>query len=304
MLQLNLHFWSAPSWPPIRRPPSARTPIKRSATTCSSNVPAHASHRRSSHSARASLALRSRGSKTAPATSASGHSIGSQPQSAFPSRASLSRVGSTPDRWTTTSSSVASTNPIPSSSTPTISLLPSPMPNGTGCGTATPEGPPWRVPWARKPEKVARRYGLHSAIFRPTLGQLVRLLEIEPKRFPKKRGRLRDARAAELLFADGIAWRAVFTVSESTRTVRILAVGPHDRAYEEAERRGGQVMIAGHPRGAVLSAQANVTFWATNAHCATPPHLTAPASATLRVQGAHGVSSVGHEGAAGLGAGA
>ena len=37
---------------------------------------------------------------------------------------------------------------------------------------------------------------------------------------------------------------------------------------------GGQVMIAGHARGAVLSAQANVAFWATNAHCPTTPHRT------------------------------
>jgi hypothetical protein len=45
-------------------------------------------------------------------------------------------------------------------------------------------------------------------------------------------------RAVELLFADGIVWRAVFTVDEPTRTVTILAVAPHDRAYEEAARRG------------------------------------------------------------------
>ncbi len=62
------------------------------------------------------------------------------------------------------------------------------------------------------------------------------MLRRDPKVFPKKSGPLRAARAAKLRFR-GTAWRAVFTLDEATRTVTILSLGPHDRAYAEAERR-------------------------------------------------------------------
>jgi hypothetical protein len=62
------------------------------------------------------------------------------------------------------------------------------------------------------------------------------VLELDPKRFPKKHGRLKGARAAPLTFR-GTAWRAVFTLDETARIVRVWALGPHDRAYDEAVRR-------------------------------------------------------------------
>jgi mRNA-degrading endonuclease RelE of RelBE toxin-antitoxin system len=73
-------------------------------------------------------------------------------------------------------------------------------------------------------------------VFRPTLAELVVALKTDPKRFPKKHGRLSSARAAPLTFR-GTEWRAVFTLDEEDRTVTVWALGPHDRAYEEAARR-------------------------------------------------------------------
>jgi hypothetical protein len=73
--------------------------------------------------------------------------------------------------------------------------------------------------------------------FRPTIGNLIDDLERDPKRHPKKNGKLAGTRAASLTFADGIAWRAVFTVDERSRVVRIIALGPHDEAYKNALRR-------------------------------------------------------------------
>jgi hypothetical protein len=62
-------------------------------------------------------------------------------------------------------------------------------------------------------------------------------LASNPKQFPKKSGKLATMRAAEIRFADGVVWRAVFELSESERVVRVLALGPHDEAYEAAQRR-------------------------------------------------------------------
>jgi hypothetical protein len=66
---------------------------------------------------------------------------------------------------------------------------------------------------------------------------LIEELKRDPKRHPKKSGDLRSARAAPLRFADGAAWRAVYTVDEESRTVMIASLGPHDVAYAEAKRR-------------------------------------------------------------------
>jgi hypothetical protein len=77
---------------------------------------------------------------------------------------------------------------------------------------------------------------LTDPAFRPTLAALVAALKIDPKRFPKKHGRLKAVRAASLTFR-GAAWRAVFTLDEDARIVMVWALGPHDRAYEEAVRR-------------------------------------------------------------------
>jgi mRNA-degrading endonuclease RelE of RelBE toxin-antitoxin system len=81
-----------------------------------------------------------------------------------------------------------------------------------------------------------RRHGLANAGFRPTLAQLLAALQRDPKAFPKKSGPLHAARAAKLRFR-GAAWRAVFTVDEVRRIVKVWSLGPHDRAYAQAERR-------------------------------------------------------------------
>jgi hypothetical protein len=80
-------------------------------------------------------------------------------------------------------------------------------------------------------------HGRDSEIFRPTIGQLIDALKSNPKQFPKKNGPLKDARAADLRFAEGVVWRAVFTVDESGRTVKVLSLSRHDVAYNEATRR-------------------------------------------------------------------
>lgn len=62
-------------------------------------------------------------------------------------------------------------------------------------------------------------------------------LETDPKRHPKKHGKLKSARAVRLRYSDGVTWRAVYTIDEIARVVLIIGLGPHDRAYDDAERR-------------------------------------------------------------------
>ena len=83
---------------------------------------------------------------------------------------------------------------------------------------------------------LIRERGLADASLKPALLRVLAALQHDPKRFPKKSGPLRDARAAKLRFR-GAAWRLVFTLDEERRAVKVLALGPHDRAYAEAERR-------------------------------------------------------------------
>lgn len=78
---------------------------------------------------------------------------------------------------------------------------------------------------------------MDSQTFRPTIGELVRELKVNPKQFPKKTGKLKTARAAPVKFADGIEWRAVFTLNEDARIVRVIALDPHDTAYGTAINR-------------------------------------------------------------------
>jgi Txe/YoeB family toxin of Txe-Axe toxin-antitoxin module len=97
-------------------------------------------------------------------------------------------------------------------------------------------GPAWRVQFATGAAKDLRGYDVDDPRFRPKLALLIEDLKRDPFAFPKKRGKLRDARAASLRFAN-VAWRVVFTIDEQRRLVRILSLGPHDLAYERAERR-------------------------------------------------------------------
>ncbi len=69
------------------------------------------------------------------------------------------------------------------------------------------------------------------------MSALLDALEINPKQYPKKTGELKGRRAAPVVFRDGIVWRAVFEIDEKRRVVRILSLGPHDRAYDDAKKR-------------------------------------------------------------------
>lgn len=52
----------------------------------------------------------------------------------------------------------------------------------------------------------------------------------------KKRGRLKGCRAIEFTIG-GVTYRGVYEIDETRRVLYFLAVGPHDVAYERAERR-------------------------------------------------------------------
>jgi len=95
----------------------------------------------------------------------------------------------------------------------------------------------WSVEAHREVRKLIALYGLEADIFRPSLAELLAALEANPKQFPMKRGKLKNARAADVTFRNGVVWRAVFTLDEPSRVVRLLALGPHDTAYSESERR-------------------------------------------------------------------
>jgi mRNA-degrading endonuclease RelE of RelBE toxin-antitoxin system len=104
--------------------------------------------------------------------------------------------------------------------------------------TAVPDGQkPWRVELHREVGKDVACYGLCDPSFSPTLGELISALEANPKQFPKKSGKLKTARAAELKFK-GVTYRAVFVLDESARVVSVLALDPHDAAYKSAIARG------------------------------------------------------------------
>ena len=119
---------------------------------------------------------------------------------------------------------------------PTRFSKPSTKPPDLSNATAAPDDRLWRVRLHREVQKVVALHGQDSEIFRPTIGQLIDALKSNPKQFPKKNGPLKDARAADLRFANGIVWRAVFTVYEADRTVKLL-LARHDDAYNEAMRR-------------------------------------------------------------------
>lgn len=153
-----------------------------------------------------------------------------------PSPSFSSTFAETMGTWTTMSSLVVPPLPKASSSTPERFSAPSTKPP-VSSGTAELDDQPYRVKLHRAVEKIVAKYGVDSDVFRPKIEDLIDALGADPKQFPKKKGRLRDARAADVRFADGITWRAVFVVDENTMTVKMLSLAPHDVAYAEAERR-------------------------------------------------------------------
>jgi hypothetical protein len=137
------------------------------------------------------------------------------------------------------SSAAAQLPTTTSSSTPTPSSTQSMKPpGGTSNATAGLGGRPWDVKFHRDVAKtVAKNGGENSPTFTPTVRDFKTALASNPKQFPKKSGKLKDARATHLRFADGVEWVAVYSIDEKNRVVRVLSLGPHDRAYEDAEKR-------------------------------------------------------------------
>jgi mRNA-degrading endonuclease RelE of RelBE toxin-antitoxin system len=95
---------------------------------------------------------------------------------------------------------------------------------------------PWAVELHRSVGKFIARCGISNPRFSPTLGELVDALEANPKQFPKKKGKLKSARAANLTFQN-VAYRAVFILDENEHRVLVVALDEHDKAYDHAERR-------------------------------------------------------------------
>lgn len=81
------------------------------------------------------------------------------------------------------------------------------------------------------------KLGLANPAFRPKLAHLVAELKRDPKQFPKKSGKLANARAASLRYRGRESWRAVFRLDEAERSVYVMSLAPHDDAYDAAKRR-------------------------------------------------------------------
>ena len=97
--------------------------------------------------------------------------------------------------------------------------------------------PPYKLVFHRKVSAIVRQYGVSSTSLRPTLERLFETLRSDPKQYPLKKGKLHACRAAGLRFNKTTAWRRVFDIDEAARTVRVLSLGEHDSAYDEAQRR-------------------------------------------------------------------
>lgn len=95
---------------------------------------------------------------------------------------------------------------------------------------------PWTVELHRQVGKEVAGYGLLNPRFSPTLRELLDALAANPKQFKKKKGKLRDARAADLRF-DNTTFRAVFILDEAAHVVFVLSLDAHDEAYRRATRR-------------------------------------------------------------------
>jgi mRNA-degrading endonuclease RelE of RelBE toxin-antitoxin system len=129
------------------------------------------------------------------------------------------------------------------SSTRTRSSKPSTKPPGPPAkksgATAGAGDRPWRVRLHPKVAKQITGYigGAASPLFRPTIGSIIAALKTDPKQYPKKKGPLKDARAADLRYNDGVTYRAVFTIDEAEHAVDVLALDQHDKAYQVAKNR-------------------------------------------------------------------
>jgi len=141
--------------------------------------------------------------------------------------------------WTNASSPLVSTAETKILSTREPSSTPSTrQEGGQSSGTAAPADRPWTVKLHTKVARTIAAYGgENSTKFRPLIAELIDALEVNPKQFPKKQGQLKQTRSADVSFADGVIWRLVFVLDETSRTVKVVALGPHDAAYADARRR-------------------------------------------------------------------
>ena len=103
-------------------------------------------------------------------------------------------------------------------------------------GSATLDDRGWDVRFKRAVVIDVQRWGLENPDFIPTLAELLEALKNNPYQFPEKHGDLAGARAAELTYR-GQTWRMVYDVDYYAREVYVLAIGKHDEAYDDAERR-------------------------------------------------------------------
>jgi hypothetical protein len=202
----------------------------------SSDEPAPASRKSNSLSEPEFLAQPSPESNAAPEPSESTSFSELPTPSESPSRVSSFRRAQ--EQWTTINSRFVPPPAITNSSTQRPFSTPSTKPPGRrSSDTAAQDGRRWRVRFHREPAKIVAAYDGHDPAFRPTLRELIDALATNPKQFEKKRGKLKDCRAVDVTFRDGVVWRAVFVVDESARDVKVLAFGPHDGAYADAMRR-------------------------------------------------------------------
>jgi mRNA-degrading endonuclease RelE of RelBE toxin-antitoxin system len=215
----------------------ARRLVRHYVATSSSDAHDSGFPKRLSLSVPESLGPRSPASSEEPLpTSASTSSNDSQGRSVFPSPSSSLRVA-TLARTTRNSLDVPPLPMMSSSTQGYYSRRSMKRRHAKSSDTPEPDVHLWRVEFHREVAKLVAKHDENSAAFRPTLRELLRELETNPKQFPKKRGALQHARAADVTYVDGITWRAVFTLDDDARAVRVLSLGPHDAAYDEAKRR-------------------------------------------------------------------
>jgi mRNA-degrading endonuclease RelE of RelBE toxin-antitoxin system len=103
-------------------------------------------------------------------------------------------------------------------------------------GSATLDDRGWDVRLKRAVVVDVQRWGTDNADFVPTLADLLDALRTNPYQFPEKHGALAGARAADLAYR-GRTWRLVYEIDDYAREVFVLAIGEHDAAYDEAEKR-------------------------------------------------------------------
>lgn len=206
----------------------------------SSNAPNEGSPKWNSPNARASRDRQFRKLSVAKATLLSACSRNSHAFSDARSEISSSAV---PRQQTTRNSSAAQKRLPQNSSMPMRSSTQSTR--QTRFDTVVPGGQkPWHVKLYRDVGKLVAKIGLEDRRFCPTLRELVDALKANPKQFPKKKGKLKDARAAELSFK-GVTFRAVFTLNEGTREVLYW---PSIRTIRHTIRQSGEFEAIGRAR--------------------------------------------------------